>query len=228
MTVLAFTPLAPKGHNYVASRASIRAMRGEFTVATSKAPTGDYPGIEEKLARILEAYQSGRRKCLAGEYTALLTVESDVIIPVDALEKLLTVDAGIVYGLYCLRSSGEHEWNLHRPGQKGGPYLNKSYSRNELASSFLGQILPVGGLGQGCCLIRREVLEQIGFRWDPLMPYMAPDWGLAVDATSAGITQMGHAGVVCGHIMHEGQGVLWPAANKAGYVIRELRDTRRY
>lgn len=227
MRTLVYCPAGPAGYGWQESIRSIRALRGAEKVVIRRSRS---PG--DKHADVLANYQYARQMLLAGDYDALLTVESDVIVPPDALELLsaaMTEGVGVVYGLYCLRGSNTHEWNLHRPDRPGGRFpMSHSFSKKGHAPHFWGGVHEVGGVGLGCTLIRRFVLERLDFRHDPTNPAMYCDYYLALDAFQAGIRQRGHCGVVCGHIRHDEQDVLWPAPTDSGYELRPLLRRGRY
>ena len=69
----------------------------------------------------------------------------------------------------------------------------------------------MAGVGQGCTLIKRYVIETQPFRW---RVGMITDWLMAVDAQYNGFTQLCDLSVICGHI--NGQTVLYPDPNTDG------------
>ena len=154
--------------------------------------------------------QQARRLALEGGYDALLTVESDIILPDDALEKLWEVDAPVAYGLFVLRTP-PHNWNvatIMRPGSMRLLTFDKDIS---WAAIHMGLPMRCKGHGQGVCLIRREVLEAIDFR-NPTPETLAQDWYFSFDCQDLNFQQMCHMGVVCGHIDHkDGREIIyWP------------------
>jgi hypothetical protein len=60
----------------------------------------------------------------------------------------------------------------------------------------------VSGVGFGCTLIRRQVLEAIPFHANPTAR-QGPDSAFALDCVRQGVTQLARFDVRCGHI-HEG------------------------
>lgn len=163
---------------------------------------GDTPNINET---VLNKYREARRVALAGGYDALLTVEDDMVVPHDGLQKLWSVNADIIYGLYCMRH-GTPVWSAYVSLTPSG---GRSISRDEnAAKAAWGDIIDVAGVGNGFTLIRRNVLEAFDFRTEGAT---APDWWLAVDAQRRGFTQKCHCGVICGHIATENRArILWP------------------
>lgn len=171
-------------------------------------------GGDEKVTNYSQKYVKIRDMFLASDCEALLTLESDHIYPPDALEKMIQVQADIVYGLYCSRPNGNHVWMLRR-GEKIGMagVIDKA-----TMISVWNQVVPSDGLGTGCTLIYRRVLEQLPFRWSAGLGH---DWYLAKDAKAAGFTQMHDCRVHIGHLLDQRRSV-WPDPNKT-YKLRIAR-----
>lgn len=170
-------------------------------------------GMAEGAPAVLHAWQTATQHMRAGDYTHMLTLEDDMVVPPDALTKLLAVDAPVAYGLYCWRRK-PYYWNAYRSLMldTGASWM---YDQPHTAAKLLKDAAPVEtmGLGNGCTLIKREILDQIPWRLD--LGRAAPDWWFANDCTAAGITQVHHFGVVCGHIsLTPAARVLWPAINQ--------------
>jgi hypothetical protein len=55
--------------------------------------------INDGRLDILERYNRTRDIFLQGDWEALLTVESDMVLPPDAVTRLLDCDADVAYGL---------------------------------------------------------------------------------------------------------------------------------
>ena len=148
---------------------------------------------------LLTKLNDAREVALNGGYDALLTIESDIIVPPDALKKMAAVDADVVYGLFALRLRycQEHPWNVSTVlSEEGMTYLSDNV---EAARAAWGKVIDSQGHGQGICLIHRNVLERFEFR-TPQPMVKAPDWYISIDCQEAGFTQKHHLGVVCGHI----------------------------
>lgn len=174
-------------------------------------------GMDDSRDRIAAKYNAARQVCLDGGYDALLTIESDMVVPLDALARLSAVQADVVYGLYVLRRP-PYEWNAFSvlDGMRGWPLSNVP-DRARLA---WGGAVDVDGIGLGCTLIRRHVLERIAFRADGERHADGKrshcDWYFALDCREAGYIQKCHTGVVCGHITplnaagEIGPSIIWP------------------
>lgn len=171
---------------------------------------GDTTDAIETVAR---KYNHAREVAIRGKYDAMLCVESDMVLPLDALEKLSRHDAHIAYGLYCWRPD-PHEWNAYTSlDLQSGISLS---SKPETARARWGDVIPVAGCGLGCTLIHRAVFDGISFHaWGG----QHCDWTFALDAQHNSAVQVCDTSVVCGHI--NGQTVLWPDVDAVGLVRSE-------
>jgi hypothetical protein len=106
-----------------------------------------------------------------------------------------------------LRNRGPHE-----------PTLPLQWLRNEWREAW-GRAVPVSGLGLGCTLIHRRVLEQVRFRDREGRNHC--DWWFATDCAERGFKQVAHLGVVCGHKTPDGI-ILWPTLE--GYKIQNGKN----
>lgn len=155
-----------------------------------------------KIQSSSEKFMRAQAVFLAGDWDALLTVEADNIIPPGALEKMATVDADIIYGLYCSRTHKDHVWMLRR-GERIG--LTGVPDRETMRAAW-NQVAPSDGIGTGCTLIHRRVLEEIEFIWTPGLGH---DWHFAKEAKARGFRQVHDCRVHVGHLMGSRMSV-WP------------------
>lgn len=157
---------------------------------------------------IRDKFNRGRQMALDGEYDAMLCVEDDMILPVDALDWLAEIDADVTYALYVSRQDRK-SWLVVDSITPTRLYLASPASVTQSAGVY-----PCVGVGTGCTLIRRHVLESIPFRLIPENPNACPDWALGVDAAAGGFTQAVHTGVRCGHIVeYAPTWAIYPARN---------------
>ena len=169
----------------------------------------DIPGWEWRQYRVspfpapdsrnvLAQYVAIREEFLAGEWDALLTVEHDMVIPPHALRLLWATEAPVAYGVYLLR----HGANVLNAWEYIGDHaLGESYTLSG-AEPRTG-VVRVSGVGNGCTLIRRRVVETLEFH-DGGNPGQSPDVPFAQDCLRLGIYQVAHFDVRCGHY-HEGR-----------------------
>lgn len=179
-------------------------------------PPPDYRNIRVK-------YQDARQRVLDGEFSALVTLEADVIPPFDGLAMLLATPGDVVYAAMMLRH-GVPLLNLFQ--HVGSRNLGMSLSNypNELAAARRAGIWRVSGVGFGFTLIRRHVLEQIDFRDD--RDGQACDMPFAEDCLAAGFEALGRLDVECGHVDEDAGGVvLWPGSALEGGMLYLVLET---
>jgi hypothetical protein len=159
----------------------------------------------ERNYDITHKYNQARELVLSNGYEALFTVEADMIVPPDALNKLSDTGADISYGLYVSRH-GKHPWltfSSVTEQVRGSKGMGETW---EERGAMWGKVVASAGVGLGCTFIGRGVLEAITFRVSD--EWIANDWYFAIDAKEKGFTQAHDCGVVCGHI--DGYRTLWP------------------
>ena len=202
---------------------AIHALEGEsvdflFTRDNPHHAAGEQAGDRFGQAgrqNILHNYRKGRRAALDGGYDAMLCVESDIIPPPDALQKLLAIpQADLAFGAYMFRS-GLPVLNICRWAMTPGcPDVSLYFHPGALQAAW-GNVVRCTGLGLGCTLIHRRVLETIDFHPHPDNAHC--DWQLAEDALSAGFQLWADLSVLCGHKRPDGV-ILWP-------TLRGWRET---
>lgn len=147
-------------------------------------------------------YRMARQRVLSEGYDALWTVEHDMIVPEDALVKMLDTDADVVYGLYMFRHLTPM---MNALRATSGRYSDMSVSKfpELLAKGKRQGWLEVSGAGNGCTLIYRRVLEKIDFR-RAYGGVPIPDLPFATDCIQNGFKQVARFDVPCGHIKPDG------------------------
>lgn len=179
---------------------------------------------------ILYLYVRARELFLRGAWTHMLTLEDDILPPPDALPRLLGLGMPVAYSLYCWRRQG-HPWSAYRVlfEDSGESYIHE-LPQIARAAARDGAALEVRGVGLGCTLIRRDVVEAVDFRIPPGRRF-ACDWYFAWDVQRAGYRQACHFGVQAGHmLLTPSARVIWPDAEAAEgyrYEYMELPDPRR-
>ena len=207
-SVLIACPCYPEGTGvFSAAQDAIGrlATRNRCEVAYLRRPLSEN---ESNYANITANYKQARRLALELGVDALLCVEADIVVPEDALERLSDVNSEVVYGLYVWR--GQRLWSAYTTVEnEGGISLSEDRAR---ARSSWGRAIDVEGVGLGCTLIRRDVLQHLDFRLpENLAPGTCCDWMFSLDCKQHGIRQKAHLGVVCGHLLHERSGrSIWP------------------
>jgi hypothetical protein len=193
--ILAFTPTYGTGPQ-TETLASVQAQTlRNLTHEVSWA--NPYQGGD--MRNVLAQFQRGRQLALEGGYAALWTFEHDMRCEPDALQALWDTGAQVAYGVYVLRH-GAAVLNAWEWLGEGSVNIGESLSLHpdRLTKARRQEVTQVGGVGFGCTLIRRETLERIPFRSGG-DGSEAPDMPFAVDCIRAGVRQVAHFGVLCGH-----------------------------
>lgn len=132
-----------------------------------------------------------------GGWDAVLIVESDMVVPSDAIEKLSVVDADVVGGVYVMRRSPiSSNVMIYDPS---GP--------DNLSALNVGQLnaLPetgwCNGVSFGCTMIKKSALDVVDFR--DVFPN-PPDVSFMADCNRAGLRTAYRRSVSCGHIREDG------------------------
>jgi len=159
----------------------------------------------DKYERVFDSRKAIINYFLQGEYTHLFWVDSDVVLPKDALKKLLAENKDIISGVYV------SPFNYPRLPTIVHPVAYKLTHSEELRlplqSSEIkqGEIKEMHSVGFGCCLIKREVLEKVPLRRIPETT-STEDILFCVDARKKGYKTFLHAGVLCKHgLKHQGR-----------------------
>ena len=166
---------------------------------------------QNEFQRVCAQYQKARRMALDGGYDALLTVESDIIPPPDALNRLASdlTHYDIMLGVYAFRR-GKSQEHLCDAAWNGKGYLGDFISAVDPREShkriLSGGTYRASGLGLGCTLIKSSVLEMIDFR---ILDIHHCDIPFFVDSIKQGCIIGVCYSVLCGHKTPQGQ-ILWP------------------
>lgn len=142
---------------------------------------------------VLASYRHLREVFLQGTWDALLTVEHDMVLPPDALQKLWDTGAPVAYGVYLLRHGS---LVLNACAYVGERNMGESFS---LGKQMQQGVVKASGVGFGCTLMRRGVVERIPFTGRG-QEGQSPDVPFAQDCVQQGVGQVAHFGVLCGHI----------------------------
>ena len=219
MKVLVATPVM-RGELYKRAWLSWYAMDWDGQIDYYQMIGGDHDPLP--YDNVTRKYNDARRVLLAGDYDALMTIESDTVVPRDALKRLVAVGADVTYGLYAFRH-GFPYWSAFTlvRADKGMP-INHS---PELAKEAWGKVIDVEGVGNGCTLIQRHVMEAVEFNWS-LGEFGCCDWHLSLDCQRLGFTQKCDMGLICGHIATDPvYRIIWPDVNANGMYRTELLET---
>lgn len=122
----------------------------------------DVPSGYELDFQYFYGYQIDQIRNLIAEwgkrYDYLLSVDSDIILPKDALVKMIQADKDIVSGLYIQRIPDTHTIEIYMVTPNGGV--------TNIPSDMLLQhegLVEVAGCGFGCCLVKSNVLREMDY-----------------------------------------------------------------
>lgn len=136
---------------------------------------------------VLAHYQRARTLTLDSGYDALLTVEHDMILEPGTVQALADTDADVVYAPYLLRYFRFLSAWSYIGDEELGPSLTQR--PDELAAARAAGTWRVSGIGHGCTLIRRHVLERLEFHSLPKIGH-CPDLPFAIDCLRAGFLSL--------------------------------------
>jgi hypothetical protein len=151
----------------------------------------------------LYQYRYARQRIINGDYEYLFIIEHDMIVPEDALVKMLATDADVVYGLYLFRKN-KPILNAYRTVNSRWPDMSLSLFPEIVKKAKAQGWIEVSGAGFGCTLIKRHVLEKIDMHRSELDGYPSPDVPFAADCMRNGFKQVCRFDVICGHIKPNG------------------------
>lgn len=141
--------------------------------------------------RLVEDFMSDQ------SFTHLFMTESDMILPHDALTKLLDLDKPVASGIYFLRN-GNGQPCLY---QKIVTNRSNPYCHSPVTTFPTDQPFRVDCPGLGCVLFKREVFEKLEYPFFDLKEAMyGSDMYFYSKVKWAGIEVWAHPGVMCDQI----------------------------
>lgn len=172
-------------------------------------------------------YRRGRNMTLDGGYDAMMTVEHDMMIPSDALQRLYETSADVVYGVYLLRHKS-YTLNAYRYEGPTNIGMSLMHYPTELALAKDAGVWEVSGVAFGCTLIRRNVLERYSFDVNPRHRY--PDMDFAEWCVRNGVRQLARLDVECLHYCPEDGRWLEIGKHEMGQLVkvRALQSVTAY
>lgn len=153
---------------------------------------------------VAHARNTAVQKMYQGDFAALMFVDEDITLQLDAAKLLLELDADVCVGQCpCVRKVDGLEIPhipivTQEPTGTFNDFRFKWLDRSETA-------VPIYRGGTGCMLIHRRVFDELGFpyfRWRPDIienDTTGEDVDFCDRARAAGFSIMAHANVRCGH-----------------------------
>lgn len=134
-------------------------------------------------------------------YSHLLMVDSDTVLPLDAVETLLALDTTVATGCYPLMYNDGPRWALSELSGR------QDRGRYKLLKDLPSLDTPfeVEGCGAGCLMLRRDIFEHVQYPWfrwieqeDGLL--IGEDFYFCDRVREAGLTIIADPRVLCRHI----------------------------
>lgn len=117
------------------------------------------------------AQNYARKECLDGDYSYLMSIESDIYFPPDVIYKLLRHGKDVISAYYDI---GDRNKGIRHPVftipeyseelKAYGTRLLKPEEVHEYRNNGLKQ---VQAAGMGCCLMHRRIISMFPFYYDP-------------------------------------------------------------
>jgi hypothetical protein len=145
------------------------------------------------LSLVYTAREEAVKAFLGGEYDALLFVDSDMVVPVDLLTKLIEADKDIVSALAFRRTPGYE------------PCIFKKCTTRD-AKFYLDYpkgLIEIQGVGMACTLIKRRVFETVPQPWYFPHKILGEDLSFCVRARKAGFRIYCDTTLISGHVTQE-------------------------
>jgi cellulose synthase/poly-beta-1,6-N-acetylglucosamine synthase-like glycosyltransferase len=125
------------------------------------------PKHKSNQAYIAESQEMLRQAAIKGGYDYLIMIESDIRVPFDIIERLLSHQKQVVSAPYFINHGHESHLMLQQIEQTGDTVrftLNEDNGFDILQVD--GKLKKVYACGFGCIAIHKTVLEKVKFRWE--------------------------------------------------------------
>lgn len=147
---------------------------------------------------IAESHEEIRKYMLRNNFNYLLHLESDVFPPIDVIQRLLIHDLPIVSAMYMIEF-GHHSHLMAQVMETFGKLRETRNLKDGQDLNYInGKLKPTFHCGLGCVLIRRDVLENIQFRWEEGAT-IHPDGHFAFDTDQLGYQKFIDTSILCEH-----------------------------
>jgi len=225
MKVMVFTPTYEvKGVEQMRpeTRASVEALRVPDGVTLEWVIGRENPFPFATHRNVLHQYRRAREMALAGGFDALWTVEHDMVVPPDAVEKLRETEADVVYGVYLLRHGSYvlNAWEYIGEQNLGSSLTIRPAAMERAMEQGWARVC---GCGWGCTWIARRVLERFEFH-DDGGQNPAGDLAFAKDMIRNGVVCVARMDVACDHFDGELRLRPFGGAVHDKVAVKALRD----
>lgn len=143
------------------------------------------------------------KEAIAGNYDFVLMVDSDIVLPSDALVLMANPLVDICLGVYPRKRTMTGQTELFLPGQADFTDEN-NISMHEVRACGEPRIEVMGG-GMGCAFISVNVLKAMSFPWFTYVTYpngtvLSEDLDFCCKAREKGFLIFADTRVQCGHV----------------------------
>lgn len=94
----------------------------------------------------------------AAGYDYLFSIDSDIVVPKDALVKMVGANKDIISGLYIQRIPGMHLLEIYEDRPDGNGFQNIPFAKTQNAG-----VMQISGCGMGCTLINSNVIRAMSY-----------------------------------------------------------------
>lgn len=151
------------------------------------------------IERMCISHNIARQLAIDGGYSHLFHLESDIICPLDALQKLYIHNKKVVGGLYYIDSGKYRKLMVQRRIYLSSrTIVNENFSQLDDVSFIDGSLKQAPHIGLGCVLIDINVLKNIEFRYETNVN-MHPDSFFAEDCFRKNIKIFADTSIICEH-----------------------------
>lgn len=141
------------------------------------------------MSLIYTARENAVKTMLQGDYDALLFIDSDMVVPMDLLVRLLEHDKDIVSGL-AFKRFPPYEPCIFKKCDRDGTEFYFDYPKG---------LVEIQGVGMACTLIKRKVFENVLQPWFFPEPKIGEDLAFCIRAREQGFKIYCDTTLICGH-----------------------------
>lgn len=141
------------------------------------------------LSLVYAAREQAAKYLLESGCDSLLFIDSDMVVPMDLVPRLIEADKDIVSGLAFKRVPGYEPCTFKKCDREG----------TEFYLDYPKGLIEVQGVGMACTLIKRKVFEILQTPYFFPMPNIGEDLAFCVRAREAGFRIFCDTELICGH-----------------------------
>lgn len=151
----------PSKYYYSKLKRRVKHLKNVTVYHTKRSPTS-----REAMCKSLNKL---REHFLEGDYSHLMMIESDLVPPVDIVERLMSHNEGVIGSIYLI-GHDDMKGQPPRPCLFGIDREKQGATKNlspEIGFAYFGKgVVPIHGCGFGSTLFKRWVIERFMFTYD--------------------------------------------------------------